>query len=215
MAQARRRPPQRRRLSAVIPVIDAVEVGLRVRPRLLFARSFLANPRATGSVIPSSARLTRRLLAELAFRPGQTIVEFGPGTGVVTRALLAHMAPDARLFAFETNPEFVDFLRRTINDPRLTVVAGSAESVETVLALHGIAGCDAAVSSLPFSIMPPRVRLRILAATERALAPGAPLVGYQYSRRWLGELGRRFGAVSVRFEALNWPPAWVFTARRD
>jgi phospholipid N-methyltransferase len=220
MARPRRRPPKRRSLNAVGPVIDAMqrratEGGLRVGPRLLFARSFLANPRATGSVIPSSARLTRRMLAGLDFRPGQVIVEFGPGTGVVTRALLARMAPDARLFAFETNPEFVDFLRRVIDDPRLTVVAASAETVESVLAAQGLANCDLAVSSLPFSIMPPRVRLRILAATARALAPGARLVGYQYSTRWLGELSRRFGSVSVRFEALNWPPAWIFTARQD
>ena len=215
MARSRSRPPKRVRLSAIAPVVDAAQRGLRMRPRLLFARSFLANPRATGSVIPSSARLTRRLLAGLEFKPGQVIVEFGPGTGVVTRALLARMAPDARLFAFETNPEFVDFLRQSIPDPRLRVVAASAETVESVLARDGIQACDVAVSSLPFSIMPPRVRLRILAATARVLAPGAPLVGYQYSTRWISELGRRFGSVSVRFEALNWPPAWIFTARRD
>lgn len=187
----------------------------RGRSRILFARNFFANPRGVGSVIPSSRRLTERLLAAIDWRQLRTIVEYGPGTGVVTRALLARMPADARLFAFETNGEFVAFLRRTIPDPRLTVIDGSAESVKSVLAAAGVELCEAAVSSLPFSIMPPRVRLRIVAATADVLVPGAPLVGYQYSTRWVGELRREFDQVTLRFEPRNWPPAFVFTARRD
>jgi phospholipid N-methyltransferase len=194
-----------------VPLLTAGRSGLQ--QRLLFARNFLANPRATGSVIPSSGRLIRRMLAGVDWQAARVVVELGPGTGGVTRALLARMAPDAWLLAFETNPDFVDYLRRSIPDPRLIVIARSAETLDLELAAHGFARCDVAVSSLPFSIMPPRVRLRILAAIARALAPGAPLLGYQYSRRWLAELRRRFPAVSVQFEPRNWPPAFVFRAR--
>jgi phospholipid N-methyltransferase len=211
MAQACRRAPKRRRLIRT----EAMEIAARGRPRLLFARSFLANPRGTGSVIPSSRRLTQRLLAGFDWSTAKTVVEYGPGTGVVTRALLSHMGPEARLFAFEINAEFVAYLRTSIPDSRLTVVEASAETVEAVLAQHGLTHCDAAVSSLPFSIMPPRVRLRIVAATAGVLAPGAHLVGYQYSTRWLRELRRGFSQVTVRFEPRNWPPAFVFTARQD
>lgn len=180
---------------------------------MVFARNFLANPRAVGSAIPSSRRLTQALTAPIDWSTARTIVEYGPGTGVVTRALLARMAPDARLLAFETNGEFVSYLRRNIADPRLTVIEASAETVAAALAAAGTDACDAAVSSLPFSIMPARVRLRIVAATAAALRPGAPLVGYQYSRRWVGELSRAFDHVTTRFEPRNWPPAFVFTAR--
>ena len=187
----------------------------RGRPRLLFARNFLANPRGIGSVIPSSRRLTQRLLAGIDWSSAHTIVEYGPGTGVVTRALLARMAPDARLFAFEINSEFVAYLRRSITDPRLTVIAASAETVAAVLQAHGITACDAAISSLPFSIMPAPVRRAIVAATSAVLAPAAQLVGYQYSTRWLHELRGSFSRVTVHFEPRNWPPAFVFTARQD
>ncbi|GGE18311.1 hypothetical protein GCM10011529_25980 [Polymorphobacter glacialis] len=187
----------------------------RGRPRLLFARNFFANPRGVGSVIPSSRRLTQRMMAAVDWTTARTIVEYGPGTGVVTRAVLARMAPEARLFAFETNSEFVAYLQRSIADPRLTVIDGSAETVAAVLAAAGLASCDAAVSSLPFSIMPTRVRLRIVAATAAVLVPGAPFVGYQYSTRWVRELRRAFDHVTVRFEPRNWPPAFVFVARRE
>ncbi len=185
----------------------------RARPRLLFAKGFIDNPRGIGSVIPSSRQLTERLLAGTDWCEARTIVEYGPGTGVVTRALLARMAPEARLFAFETNADFVGFLGSAIRDPRLTIIGASAETVGTVLTDAGLATADVVVSSLPFSIMPPRVRLRILRATARVLAPGAALVGYQYTRRWLWELRRVFGDVAVQFEWRNWPPAFVFEAR--
>lgn len=179
------------------------------RPALFFARQFLANPRRVGSLIPSSRRLVSRMLAGVDWANVKTAVEFGPGTGVVTRAILARLHPDAQLIAFEINPEFSTYLARSIADPRLVVLPMSAEHV----ADHVRDGCEVAISSLPFSIMPRDVRGRILAATAMALKPGAPLIGYQYSPAFLAELRVAFGHVGVRFEPRNWPPAFVFTAR--
>ena len=191
-----------------MPVVAAP----RARPRLLFACNFLANPRRVGSVIPSSRRLIQRLLGQTDWRHVKVAVEYGPGTGCVTRALLARLGPDARLFAFEINADFVDYLRRDITDPRLTVVAASAETVGAALADAGFTHADVAVSSLPFSIMPVAVRQAIVHATARVLVPGARLIGYQYSTTWLRELRHDFRHVSVQIEPRNWPPAFVFTA---
>ena len=187
----------------------------RVRSRLLFARNFVANPRRVGSVVPSSRRLIERLLGFTDWQKINVAVEYGPGTGCVTRAMLARLGPDARLFAIEINADFVDFLRRDLWDPRLTVIHGSAESVGDVLRHAGIDHCDIAVSSLPFSIMPLAVRQAIVGTTARVLAPGARFVGYQYSTSWLRELRRVFPSVSVSLEPRNWPPAFVFTACRN
>lgn len=187
----------------------------RVRPRMMFARSFLANPRRVGSVIPSSRRLIQRLLGQTNWTTIKVAVEYGPGTGVVTRALLARLPLDAKLYIFEINAEFVDYLRTSITDPRLVVVAASAETVTQVLADAGHAHCDIAVSSLPFSIMPIAVRHAIVQATAAALAPGSSFIGYQYSTRWLRELRFVFRRVNVELEPRNWPPAFVFTALRS
>ena len=182
---------------------------------MLFARSFFANPRRVGSVVPSSRRLIQRLLGRTNWAQVTVAVEYGPGTGVVTRALLARLGPEARLYAFEISGDFVDYLRHSIPDPRLTVIAASAEHVAAVLAEAGHRHCDIAVSSLPFSIMPVTVRSRIVQATAAVLAPGATFVGYQYSTRWLNELRHVFRPVTVEIEPRNWPPAFVFTALRD
>ena len=188
-------------------------MGARSRPRLLFARNFLANPRRVGSVIPSSRRLIQRLLGQTDWQRVAVAVEYGPGTGCVTRALLARLGPGARLFAFEINPDFVDFLRGEFPDPRLIVVADSAENVAIVLAAAGFDHCDVAVSSLPFSIMPVAVRRAIVQATAQILKPEGRFIGYQYSTSWLRELRHEFRQVAVQIEPRNWPPAFVFTAR--
>ncbi|MEI6484972.1 MAG: methyltransferase domain-containing protein [Sphingomonadales bacterium] len=192
-------------------------IGLRPRrlvpggsahPALLFARQFLANPRCVGSLIPSSQPLVQRMLAGVDWSRVDTAVEFGPGTGVITRAALARLRPDARLIAFELDPRFAAYLAESIADPRLRVLTVSAEAV----AAHVPAGCDVALSSLPFSIMPRDVRGRILAATAATLRPGGRCNAYQYSPALLPELRSLFGAVTMRFEPRNWPPAFVFSA---
>lgn len=188
-------------------------LAVRVRPRMLFARSFFANPRHVGSVIPSSRRLIERLLGHTDWARISVAVEYGPGTGVVTRALLARLGPDARLYAFEIDESFVEYLRQTIDDPRLVVVAASAEGVAGILGSFGHGHCDIVVSSLPFSIMPIGVRSRIVQATASILGEGASFIGYQYSTRWLHELRHVFRRVTVEIEPRNWPPAFVFTAR--
>jgi len=179
---------------------------------MLFARSFFANPRHVGSVIPSSRRLIERLLGHTEWAEISVAVEYGPGTGVVTRALLARLGPDARLYAFEIDDSFVDYLRQTIDDPRLIVVAASAEGVAGALNGYGHSHCDVVVSSLPFSIMPIGVRSRILQGTASILSSGASFIGYQYSTRWLHELRHVFRRVAVEIEPRNWPPAFVFRA---
>ncbi|MFZ4381521.1 MAG: class I SAM-dependent methyltransferase, partial [Sandarakinorhabdus sp.] len=135
---------------------------------------------------------------------------YGPGTGVVTRAMLARMRPDARLVAFEINPDFAAYLRTSIADPRLTVLVVSAAEA----AQHVQNPCDVAISSLPLGVMPQPVRAAVLATTAQLLGPGAALIGYQYSPARLAEVRRVFPDLSLRIEPRNLPPAVVFTARK-
>src|SRR5690349_8364364 len=93
---------------------------------LLFARNFVKHPKMLGSVIPSSRFLVNRLLAEVNWHRARVIVEYGPGVGTFTKEILRRMAPDATLVVFETNGDFVRFLRGRLNDPRLHIIHGSA-----------------------------------------------------------------------------------------
>ena len=80
----------------------------------------IRNIKTTGTVAPSSQVLIKRILAPIDFGSARCVVEFGPGNGCVTRALLSRMHADAILVCFEVNSEFATHLR-TLNDPRLHV----------------------------------------------------------------------------------------------
>ena len=40
----------------------------------------------------------------------RSVVEYGPGEGVVTKALLKRLSPEGKLVAIESNPDFVKVL---------------------------------------------------------------------------------------------------------
>ena len=59
---------------------------------LLFARQLLHNPSQIAAISPSSKFLARAMAAGLGPATGP-IVEFGPGTGQLTKAILAEGLP--------------------------------------------------------------------------------------------------------------------------
>lgn len=147
-----------------------------------------------------------------SFTDARRVVEFGAGTGVYTRELLARLRADASLLAFELDPRLAAMLSEQLRDPRLRVVSDSAETVETHLAGEPV---DVIVSGLPFTSLPPAVRREILAASRRVLAPEGTMLVLQYSPLMQGELERMFGSVRRRTSLLNVPPAFLFACSRN
>jgi phospholipid N-methyltransferase len=139
------------------------------------------------------------------------IVEFGAGSGVYTRELLRRMGPDARLIAFEVDEGLAARVRAELDDPRLQLVAGSAEDVEQHL--NG-ASVDVLVSALPFTSLPGEVRRRVLDLSPRILGPRGVMLVLQYSPFIQRELERRFANVERRISPLNVPPAFLFRCSR-
>jgi phospholipid N-methyltransferase len=179
---------------------------------LLFARNFFRHPRMLGSLVPSSRFLIRELLDPIRWERAPVIVEYGPGVGGITAEILQRMRPDAQLIAIETNAEFVSFLRASLPDERLHVVAGSAADVQQILHSLGIERAAYVISGIPFSTLPREEREHILRQTRAALEPDGKLLVYQFSSRVLPDLQRIFGYVERGFAPLNVLPAHLFFA---
>jgi phospholipid N-methyltransferase len=181
---------------------------------LFFFRQFVRAPRTVGSIIPTSNAAIRVLLAPVDWSVARVVVEYGPGTGVFTRALLQRLGPHARLIAIDTNPVFTQWLRRAIPDPRLELVEGSAADIEAILAGLGLSEADYVISGLPFSTIPSAVAEAIMDATARALRPGGAFLVYQYSLFVMPMLRARFGRVDLGRAWRCVPPARLFRAWR-
>jgi len=177
---------------------------------LLFAKNFIKHPMMLGSLIPSSRFLIRQLLSPIDWASTDLVVEYGPGVGTITTEVLARMHSDARMIVIETNEDFVDFLRRTVDDPRLEVIHGSAADVAEYLREFGYERADYVISGIPFSTMPANVRDAIVQATHDALKPDGAFLVYQFSPSVGRHLERIFGHIERSGEMRNVPPARLF-----
>jgi len=183
-----------------------------VHPFALFFREFVRHPVMIGSIIPSSRRTIEAMLAPVDWSSVKLFVEYGPGVGTFCGTILERLPPDATLLAIDTNPVFVDYLRRRFADSRFVAVHGSAADVNQIIAEHGFENADYVLSGLPFSTLPNGVAAAIMEATERALRPGGAFLIYQYSAFVLKVLQPLFPRIERDLEWWNIPPCGLFWA---
>jgi phospholipid N-methyltransferase len=142
-------------------------------------------------------------------------VEYGPGVGTFTRPILDLLGPDAKLVTIDTNPDFTKYLTRSIDDPRLVAVTGSAADVEQILAERSLGQADYVVSGLPFSTLPPGVGDAIAAATAKVIRIGGAFLVYQFNPKVRDFIKPHFERIDRGFEWINVPPATLFWAWRE
>jgi len=177
----------------------------------------LITDRDVASVTPSSRFAVRRVCSPIDFSRARLVVEYGPGLGVFTEYLLERMPEGAKLIAFEKNKKFADELKTALPEPALEV---HHESAERLLDFVGPGTVDYIVSGIPFSMIPPVERQKILADTARALKPDGRFLTYQvfpppasldnFLRKPLEE---HFDLVSKHYEFRNIPPLRIYESR--
>ncbi|MBI2658253.1 methyltransferase [Candidatus Woesearchaeota archaeon] len=178
--------------------------------KLLFFSTFLKNPKEIGSVVPSSKFLVNELLKCVDFKSAKYIVEYGSGTGRITREILKRASPGARILCFETNKRLYNYLKRSIKDKRVTIINDSAENIIRHLKRLGIPKIDYAISSLPFSNLSYKKKITIISETEKTLNRDGRFVIYQYFKDFRKYLYEYFSNISTKFVALNIPPCVVY-----
>jgi phospholipid N-methyltransferase len=185
-----------------------------VSPHWQFLRGFLKHPVMVGSIIPSSRVLIERMLKPVDWESTKLFVEYGPGVGTFTRPILEKMGGDAKLIAIDTNPDFIKYLGKSIDDDRLVPVTGSAADVEQIIRDQDFDHADYVLSGIPFSTLPPGLGDDIAQATSKVLRPGGAFLVYQFSPKVLNFIKPHFDRIERGFEWINVPPATLFWAYR-
>lgn len=193
---------------------DVPTMSSKWQQTLLFARTFFKHPIMLGSLVPSSRYLTETLMRKVDWQRARVLVEYGPGVGTLTWAMLQRMRPDAVLVAIESNGDFAHYLKGSIPDARLQVVHGSAAEVADILPRLGLESADYIISGIPYSTMPDAVRKKILRESCRLLGPDGAFLVYQFTGAVLPHLRQVFGFVSTDFELRNVLPARIFYCAR-
>lgn len=183
---------------------------------MFFFRHFLKNPVQVSSAIPTSTAIARRL-AEKLTKPGRkVVVEYGPGVGVLAKAILrsGNLSEDSKLILIEKTKAFVDRLRTKICDPRVIVVHDSAENVQKILQSCGEKKADYIFSSIPLSLMEPSRVDAILHATHRSLADDGSFIVFLFRFSVKELIRQKFPTILTRFELANLPPLFIFEATK-
>ena len=167
----------------------------------------------TGAITSSSGYVVESVLKHIK-GPLDTVIEYGPGDGVMTKALLKLLAPEGKLVVIESNPRFVKILR-TIRDPRVHVIESNVQDVLDSEIGH-LKEIDLVLSSIPFSFLTPAQRDEVIAKTHALLAPhGSCILFHQYNTLMKKPLKRYFNTVSVSFEPKNIFPCFILFAKKS
>jgi len=209
----------------------------RVKEHALFFREFLRSFHTTGAILPSGRYLAAALTRFVSEKslPPRKILEVGPGTGAVTRRIIAGMGSADHLDLVELNEAFVQQLEhRFQNEPAFRAAADCARVLHCAVEdLPRSERYDLIVSGLPLNNFAVAEVEQILAVLTALLAPGGTLSFFEYiavrplrtlisgraERARLRGISNALGVLlrdrEIRREAVwrNVLPAWVHHVR--
>jgi phosphatidylethanolamine/phosphatidyl-N-methylethanolamine N-methyltransferase len=184
-----------------------------IRDGWRFLKGALANPARIGAVVPSGVQLARAMAAQVPLQSALPVLELGPGTGSITRALVERLADPARLVLVEFDAGFHS--RLAARFPGTRILRGDAFELRDALVDGAPTRYCAIVSGLPLLNFPAAKRQKLLADCFALLEEGGVFVQFSYGRKPPVPPVSGFWQVSSGdWLAMNMPPARVHVYRR-
>jgi len=185
----------------------------RFEEELRFFKGWMDKPRAVGSIVPTSSITARKMASVIDVSSGLPVLELGPGTGVITRAILqAGVAPE-KVWSVEYSQDFVRHLRRDY--PGVNVIHGDAFDLDKTLGDKRDTEFDSIISGVPLLNFPVATRVAYVEDLLDRIAPGRPIVQLTYGPRSPVPPGK--GDYTVEhfdFIIRNLPPTQLWIYRR-
>ena len=178
---------------------------------LAFIGRMIRHPRRIGAIAPSSSGLADAMAFGIGpDTPG--VVEFGGGTGQLTRGILRTGLPPERLVVAELDPVLAKRLQADLPGVQVRNVGAQEITAE------GLPSVSHIISGLPILNFPYELQMAIMENAFRLLAPGGMVVQFTYGpkvplrQRVIDELG--LVGKRRKWVAWNLPPATVYEITR-
>ena len=185
----------------------------RFDEELRFFKGWIDKPKAVGSIIPTSSVTARRMASVINAASGLPVLEVGPGTGVITRAIVRVGIKPENLYAVEYSEDFVRHLRR--HYPGVNVIQGDAFDLDKTLGDKSGLVFDTVVSGVPLLNFPVERRIDYLNSLLDRMPAGRPVIQLTYGPLSPIPAGR--GDYTVEhfdFVVRNIPPTQLWIYRR-
>jgi phospholipid N-methyltransferase len=157
------------------------------------------------------------MIRQAGLRNADTVLEYGPGTGVFTPYILEQLGAGSKFAAIEINPRLAALFKAA--HPGVPVFEDSVENVRAICDSLQIETVDCVISGLPWAFFSESMQTRILSEMFRVLRPGGKFVTFGYvhslalpgARHFAGLLPTCFRKVTK--SSIVWrnvPPAFVY-----
>jgi phosphatidylethanolamine/phosphatidyl-N-methylethanolamine N-methyltransferase len=175
------------------------------RSHCVFLYEMLSAPRQVGAIVPSSRRLATAMAQWLPQKGPGKILELGPGTGIVTEALIRLGAQAADIIAIEKSPRMAAHLQEKF--PEATVIVADACQLQELVQSRDIGIVFSSLPLLNFEISSAH---RIVQGIQTVLPRDGKLVQFSYQLRRPSPLvTRHFRHLASHIIWTNLPPARV------
>ena len=180
---------------------------------LKFFKGWIDKPKAVGSIVPTSTIAARRMASVVNPDSGLPVLELGPGTGVITRAILARGVKPENLYSIEYSDDFVRHL--TAQFPGVNIIKGDAFDLDTTLGDKRGMVFDSVVSGVPLLNFPVAQRIRYIEDLLGRIPPGRPIMQLTYGPLSPVPAGRGdYKVEHYDFVLRNIPPTQLWVYRR-
>lgn len=180
---------------------------------LKFFKGWIDKPKAVGAIVPTSSVTSRRMASVIDTASSLPVLEVGPGTGVITKAILARGIKPENLYTVEYSANFVRHLHKLY--PQVNVIEGDAFNLDDALGDKRDTIFDCVISAVPLLNFPIERRVAYLEDLLDRIPAGRPVMQITYGPLSPIPAGR--GDYSVKhfdFIMRNIPPAHLWIYRR-
>jgi phosphatidylethanolamine/phosphatidyl-N-methylethanolamine N-methyltransferase len=178
-----------------------------------FFKGWIDKPRAVGSIVPTSSITAREMASLVNPKSGLPVLELGPGTGVITKAILERGVAPENLYSIEYSEDFVAHLRQ--HYPGVNIIHGDAFNLDDTLGELRDTKFDSIVSAVPLLNFPVPQRVGYVDDLLNRIPAGRPIMQITYGPRSPVPPGMGNYVVEKHgFVLRNVPPANLWTYRR-
>jgi phosphatidylethanolamine/phosphatidyl-N-methylethanolamine N-methyltransferase len=180
---------------------------------LRFFKGWLDGPKSVGTPFATSVHTGRAMASVIDVHSGLPVLEIGPGTGTITRAILERGVKPADLIAVEYSEDFANGLRREFPDVR--IIHGDVFELDEALAHDSGLVFDSVISAIPLLNFPMAERISYIEDMLNRIPAGRPVIQVTYGPK--SPVPPHSGSFLVEradFVVRNIPPAHLWTYRR-
>ncbi len=185
------------------------ERGIIILNKLQFFFNFLKD-KNIAYFVPTSKWGINSILNPVNFTKDAVFIEYGPGTGVITKNIINRMTANSTLILIEKNYTFYSYLRDNIHNSNVYIFHDCVTNIKLILEKQNISNIDYIISGIPFSFLHEKQKTTLMRDTYSILNSKGKFIIYQCTSHMKNKLSETFSLIKSSMVLRNFPPLYIF-----